>query len=212
MLAMTNIDSVLDDIFKEKGFQLYSNIERSDVSGKLALMDFLKECKAAKDKLVRKYKTSDKWGKMRCDLETGNMYVILVKEVTFWRKSIERRMHRTPRLRSPYRIDFTTRVPEEIVCAVEDLLTCEMSTMYGLDIHLTKRLIEIRIWSKKRLELFFKDLICRELPQKEINKCNVELIVTKEKMFTLRYRKATETLNVSCFYGLWNEYFAPQHF
>ena len=209
MLAVTNLDTVLDTIFKEKEFQLYCKIDRADVGEKVALMDFFKELRSAKGKLIRKYKASDKWEKLRCDLQMGNLHVVLVKEVCFWRKLIERRMRRTPRFCSPYRIDITLRISEDIFCSVKDLLTCV--TKYGLDLHLTKSQIEIKIWSKRRLELFFKNLIDQNLPKKEIKNCNVEHIVPKDKMFILKYRKTTETLNIICFYGVWNEYLVPQH-
>ena len=39
MLAVTNLDTVLDTIFKEKEFQLYCKIDRADVGEKDALMD-----------------------------------------------------------------------------------------------------------------------------------------------------------------------------
>lgn len=175
----------------------------------LHLWNFFRELRSAKGKLIRKYKSSDEWGKLQCDLQMANMYVVIVKEVSFWRKLIERRMRRSPRLCSPYRIDIKLRVSEEIFCSVKDLLTCV--TKYGLDIHLTKSLIEVKIWSKRRLELFFKDVIDKNLPKKEIKNCNVELIVSKDKMFILRYKKTTETLNIICFYGVWNEYLVPQH-
>jgi hypothetical protein len=148
-------------------------------------------------------------GKLQCDLEMRNLYVVLVKEVCFWIKLIERRMRRTSSLCSLYRIDITLRISEEICCSVKDLLTCV--TKFGLDLHLTKSQIEIKIWSKRRLEWFFKNLTDQNLPKKEIKNCNVELIVSKDKMFILRYRKTTETLNIICFYGIWNEYLVPQH-
>ena len=71
MLAVTNLDTVLDTIFKEKEFQLYCKIGRADVGEKVALMDFFKELRSAKGKLIRKYKASDEWEKLRCDLQMG---------------------------------------------------------------------------------------------------------------------------------------------
>ena len=39
----------------------------------------------------------------------------------------------------------------------------------------------------------------------------VELIVSEDKMFMLRYRKTTETLNITSYYGVWNKHLVPQH-
>jgi hypothetical protein len=60
-VVVTNLDTVLDIFFKEKEFQLYCKIDRADVGEKVALMDFFKELRSAKGKLIRKYKASDEW-------------------------------------------------------------------------------------------------------------------------------------------------------
>lgn len=141
----------------------------------------------------------------------GNVHVIVVKEVIYWRKLIERRMRKTSRLCSPYPIDVTVRVSEEIFFSVKEILNCLLVAKYGLEVHETNRIIEIKIWSKRRLELFFKNVTDLNLPRKIVNDCTVELIVSEDKMFMLRYRKTTETLNITSYYGVWNKHLVPQH-
>ena len=55
MMSMTNMKSVLDDMFEKKESELYSNIASADVDQKLALVDFFKELRSAKDLIVKKY-------------------------------------------------------------------------------------------------------------------------------------------------------------
>lgn len=55
MMSMTNMKSVLDDMFEKKESELYSNIVSADVDQKLALVDFFKELRSAKDLIVKKY-------------------------------------------------------------------------------------------------------------------------------------------------------------
>ena len=47
--------SVLDDMFEKKESELYSNIASANVDQKLALVDFFKELRSAKDLIVKKY-------------------------------------------------------------------------------------------------------------------------------------------------------------
>ena len=211
MVEKTKVDTVLDEVFKKTEFKLYCKLDRADIGEKLALMDFFKELRIAKDKLICKYKASDELAKLQCNLKMGNVHVIVVKEVIYWRKLIERRMRKTPRLCSPYRIDVTVRVSEEIFLSVKEILNCLLVAKYGLEVHETNGIIEIKIWSKRRLELFFKNVTDLNLPRKIINDCTVELIVSEDKMFMLRYRKTTETLNITSYYGVWNKHLVPQH-
>ena len=44
MMSMTNMKSVLDDMFEKKESELYSNIASADVDQKLALVDFFAIC------------------------------------------------------------------------------------------------------------------------------------------------------------------------
>ena len=44
MMSMTNMKSVLDDMFEKKESELYSNIASADVDQKLALVDFFVIC------------------------------------------------------------------------------------------------------------------------------------------------------------------------
>ena len=55
MMSMTNMKSVLDDMFEKKESELYSNIASADVDHKIALVDFFKELGSAKDLIVKKY-------------------------------------------------------------------------------------------------------------------------------------------------------------
>ena len=43
MMSVTNMKSVLDDMFEKKESELYSNIASANVDQKLALVDFFKE-------------------------------------------------------------------------------------------------------------------------------------------------------------------------
>ena len=49
MMSATNLKSILDDMFEKKEFELYGNIASADVDQKLALTDFFKELRSAKD-------------------------------------------------------------------------------------------------------------------------------------------------------------------
>ena len=58
MMSVTNMKSVLDDMFEKKESELYSNIALADVDQKLAVVDFFKELRSAKDLIVKKYEAT----------------------------------------------------------------------------------------------------------------------------------------------------------
>ena len=80
--------------------------------------------------------------------------------------------------------------------------------------HQSKGTTTIKIWSKRKLELFFNNILGAAsggLPTKVIKNATVKIWISKEKAFTLKYAKALERIEISCFYGVWNEHHVPQH-
>ena len=212
MMRSTNMRSVLDDMFEKKESELYSNIPSADVGQKLALVDFFKELGSAKDLIVKKYEATCERQKLHYAMELGKVHTLVAKEVLYWKKVIQRRMHKTPRHSCPYRIDLSYRLSEEIFSCIKNLLTCV--SQYGLEIHKSKGSTTIKIWSKRKLELFFNDVLGAAnggLPTKVVKNATVKILISEQKVFTLKYTKAPERREITCFYGVWNEHHVPQH-
>lgn len=110
MMSATNMKSVLDDMLEKKESELYSNIALACVDQKLALVDFFKELRSAKDLIVKKYEATCERQKLHYAMELGKVYTLVAKEVLYWKKVIQRRMHKTPRQSCPYRIDLSLRM------------------------------------------------------------------------------------------------------
>ena len=175
------------------------------------MVDFFKELRSAKDLIVKKYEATCETKKLHYAMELGKVHTIVAKEVLYWKKVIQRRMHNTPRQSCPYRIDLSYRLCEEIFSGIKDL-TCV--SQYGLEIHQSKAITTIKIWSKGKLELFFNDVLgaaSAGLPTKVIKNATVKILISKQKVFTLKYTKASERMEITCFYGVWNEHHVPQH-
>ena len=213
MTEMTNLDVVLEDNLEEIEFKLYCGIDRSCVPEKLALGDFFKELRSTKDLLIQKYKATDERVKLHLELafETGKLHSVVVKEVRYWMKLLSRRMRRTPRNSRPYRIDILYRVSDEVFTYILKFLTCV--TCYGLEIeNLQKgKVTFIKVWYKRKMELFLNDLIGENLPVKTVKGCRLQVLISCERLFTIKYRRTSEKLDISCYYGLWNQYQVPQH-
>ena len=212
MMSKTNLKSVLDDMLEKTESEVSGNIAWADVDQKLALVDFFKELRCAKDLIVKKYETTCEREKLHCAMELGKVHTLVAKEVLYWKKVIQRRMRKTPRQACPYRIDVSHRLSEEIFSCIKDLLTCV--SQYGLEMHQSKGTTTIKIWSKRKLELFFNDILGAAsggLPTKVIKNATVKILISKEKVFTLKYAKASERIEINCFYGVWNEHHVPQH-
>ena len=80
--------------------------------------------------------------------------------------------------------------------------------------HQSKGTTTFKIWSKRKLELFFNDILGAAgggLPTKIIKNATVKILISQEKVFTLKYAKASERIEINCFYGVWNERHVPQH-
>ena len=137
--------------------ELYDNIAWADVDQKLALIDFFKELRSAKDLIVKKYETTCEREKLHCAMKLGKVHTLVTKRSTLLKKVIQRRMRKTPRQACPYRIDVSYRLREEIFSYIKDLLTCV--SQYGLEMHQSKGTTTIKIWSKRKLELFFNDIL-----------------------------------------------------
>ena len=213
MTEMTNLDVVLEDNLKKIEFQLYCSIDRSCVPEKLALGDFFKELCSRKDLLIQKYKAKDEKVKLHCELAlvTDKLHSVVVREVRYWMKILGRRMRRIPRSTRPYRIDISYRVSDKVFTYILKFLTCV--TCYGLEIENLKNggVSFIKVWYKRKMELFLNDLIGENLPVKTVKGCRLEVLISRERLFTIKYRKTSEKLDISCYYGLWNQYQVPQH-
>ena len=161
---------------------------------------------------MKKYESTCEREKLHYAMELGKVHTLVAKEVLYWKKVIQRWMCKTPRQACPYRMDVSHRLSEEIFSCIKDLLTCV--SQYGLEMHQSKDAITIKIWSKRKLELFFNDILGAAsggLPTKVIKNATVKIWISKEKAFTLKYAKALERIEVNCFYGVWNEHHVPQH-
>jgi hypothetical protein len=202
----------LDDLLSRKESEVYSSTPRNDVGKRLALSSFFKELRSAKDKLVKKYAAQNERERLHCVMEIAGLKSLVVKEVLYWNKTILRRMRKTPRQGSPYRIHISHRLSSEIFEYVKDLLECVNA--YGVEVITTKNITTLNISYERKLELFLKDILGEAfdgIPQKVIDNCTVKLLVTMEKLFTIKYSKSTEKLDIHCFYGLWNQFNVPQH-
>ena len=167
----------------------------------------------AKDKLVTKYEATNERQRLHCAMEIAGLKSIIVKEVVYWKKTILRRMRKTPRQGSPYRIDISHRLSSEVFKYLRDLLTCVSA--YGVEVITSRNVTTINISYERKLELFLKDILGQAFdgfPKKTIDDCKVKLLVSKEKLFTIKYSTSLEKLDIRCFYGLWNELSIPQHF
>lgn len=212
MMSKTNLKSVLDDMLEKAESELCGNIAWADVDQKLALIDFFNELRSAKEVIVKKYESTCEREKLHYAMELGKVHTLVAKEVLYWKKVIQRRMSKTPRQACPYRIDVSHRLSEETFSCIKDLLTCV--SQYGLEMHQSKGATTIKIWSKRKLELFFNDILGAAsggLPTKVIKNATVKILISKEKASTLKYAKALERIEVNCFYGVWNEHHVPQH-
>ena len=112
----------------------------------------------------------------------------------------------------PYSTDVSHRLSDEIFSCIKDLLTCV--SQYGLEMHQSKGTTTIKIWSKRKLELFFKDIlgaVSGGLPTKVNKNATVKILTSKDKVVNLKFSKASERIEINCFYGVWNEHHAPQH-
>ena len=145
--------SVLDDMLEKTESELYGNIAWAGVDQKLALIDFFKELRSAKDLIVKKYETTCEREKLHCAMKLGKVHTLVAKEVPYWKKVIQRQMRKTLRQACPYRIDVSHRLSEEIFSCIKDLLT--RVSQYGLEMHQSKGTTTITIWSKRNIELFF---------------------------------------------------------
>ena len=88
MMSKTNLKSVLDDMLEKTGSELYGNIAWADVDQKLALIDFFKELRSAKD-LIVKYETTCEREKLHCAMKLGKVHTLVAKEVLYWKKVIQ---------------------------------------------------------------------------------------------------------------------------
>ena len=131
MIASTNLSVILDETFNQKEFEIYSSISSCNVDQKLAVMDFFKELRTAKEQLIRKYAAANDRQRIHCAM--GEMRSLAVKKVLYWMQTIHRRMRKTSRQKCSYRIDICLRMSEEIFSYVKDLLTCVSE--YGLEVH-----------------------------------------------------------------------------
>jgi hypothetical protein len=196
----------------KKEFEIYNSINRDAVGEKVALSGFFKELRSAKDQLIGKYAAKNERERLHCCMGIGGMKSLVVKEVLYWNKTILRRMRKTPRQGCPYRIDISHRLGWEIFVCVRDLLTCV--NCYGVDVSTKKNTTTITIDYERKLDLFFKDILAEAFdgfPKKTIQDSTVKLLISKEKLFIIKYTQSTEKLDIRCFYGLWNEHQVPQH-
>ena len=69
MMSKTNLKSVLDDMLEKTESEVSGNIAWADVDQKLALVDFFKELRSAKDLIVKKYETTCEREKLHCAME-----------------------------------------------------------------------------------------------------------------------------------------------
>lgn len=195
----------LDDLLSRKESEVYNSTPRNDVGKRLALSSFFKELRSAKDKLVKKYAVQNERERLHCVMEIAGLKSLVVKEVLYWNITILRRMRKTPRQGSPYRIHISHRLSSEIFQYVKDLLTCV--TVYGVEVKTTKKITTLNISYERKLELFLRDILGKAFdgfPLKVIDNCTVKLLVTMKKL-------STEKLDIYCFYGLWNQFNVPQH-
>lgn len=175
----------LDDLLSRKESEVYNSTPRNDVGKRLALSSFFKELRSAKDKLVKKYAVQNERERLHCVMEIAGLKSLVVKEVLYWNTTILRRMRKTPRQGSPYRIHISHRLSSEIFQYVKDLLTCV--TVYGVEVKTTKNITTLNISYERKLELFLRDILGEAFdgfPQKVIDNCTVKLLVTMKKLST----------------------------
>jgi len=135
---------------------------------------------------------------------------IIAAEIMFWLKSIRRRMTASPRARNPWFIELKRALPKEIFVVLQEAVL-QSPSMFGISVEG----LAIKYCEKKRL---IRDLaklaICDTSVIKEQTikhfkgkrqGCRAEVVVSVEKPCILFYNEKRMEVEISLYYGYWNE-------
>ena len=139
------------------------------------------------------------------------VWTILSSEVQIWLKCIYRRMHLSPRARNPWFIEFKHDFSAVIFNHLSDAVK-KSSTSYGVVVEDTS----VKFTQLNRLVRDLAKFSCLaynkvdEKLQKSFRpkqkKFVAKLLVSDRKPFVINFIPKKMEINITCYYGCWNEF------
>ena len=211
---LESLSAEIDALFKQVELKYWGLLPWDEISEKLAVQDFFRELSRGKKEAIIAY--SNKYSPEE-KLAASYLHDMACSELTFWAKSISRRLYFTARHSHPWVVEFSSRLQTLVFEHIIKTLTC--SSSFAVNIHLKRtakerkvkeRTVEI-INYRKLCQLFAVAGNCETSLKKDVSgKGRVNVIVNDSKPFVLTYNEQKETVTVMCHYGSWNTDGVPQ--
>ena len=158
-------------LFKQVELKYWGLLPWDEISEKLAVQDFFRELSRGKKEAIiacsNKYSPEEK-------LAASCLHDMACSELTFWAKSISRRLYFTARHSHPWVVEFSSRLQTLVFEHIIKTLTCCSS--FAANIHL-KRTAKERKVNERSVEI----INCRKLCQLFAVAGNCETSLIKER-------------------------------
>ena len=213
------LSSEIDKLFKDIELKYWGLLPWDAISEKLAVKDFFRKLSHAKKNAIIAHSSKYTSEQKLASTSSVCLHGMACSELSFWTKSILRRMYFTVKHSHPWMIVLSSRLPKPIFDYIIEVLTCSSSFSVSInDTHLAKGRAKkeriVRITNKRKLY----QLLCTGVDgNDELNfkknvagKGHVDLIVSENKPFVITYSYVKENVNIMCHYGSWNTNGVPQ--
>lgn len=211
------LSSDVDKAFKDIELKYWGVLPWDAITEKLAVQDFFRKLSNAKKKAMIAHSSGYTSEEKLASTSFACLHGMACSELSFWTKSILRRLFFTVKHSHPWMIVFSSRLQKEVYNYIIEVLTCSSSFSVSVnDTYLAKgRAIKERIVSitnKRKLEQLLSTAVDHELTFKKDfpGKGHVDLIVSESKPFVIKYSYIKEIVNIMCHYGSWNTSGVPQ--
>ena len=205
------ISKEIDKFYGKLEMKYYSGIQREDVPQKLAVQDLFKELAVLKEQAMKSHSEANLREKLKfkkCDL-----HHMACSEVSYWKKTLMRRQFLTAKHSHPWVIEFTSRLQEDIFKHIVNIITS--TSNFGVQTRTRRANKEqiVEVTSKSKLQQMLRFCLGNEetnLKREIPGKGKTDIIIDREKPFTVTYNSGNEVVKVSCHYGAWNNDNVPQ--
>ena len=134
-------------------------------------------------------------------------------EVSYWKKTLMRRQVLTAKHSHPWVIEFTSRLQEEIFKHIVNIITSTSNFGVHTRPGRTNKEQIVEVTSKPKLQQMLRFCLGNEetsLKREFPGKGKTDIIIDREKPFTVSYNSGNEVVKVYCHYGAWNNDNVPQ--
>lgn len=205
------ISKEIDDFYGKLEMKYYRGIQREDIPQKLAVQDLFKELAILKEQTMKSHSEANLREKLKfkkCDL-----HHMACSEVSYWKKTLMRRQFLTAKHSHPWVIEFTSRLQEDIFKHIVNILTSTSNFGVHTRPERTNKEQIVEVTSKPKLQQMLRFCLGNEdtsLKREFPGKGKTDIIIDREKPFTVSYNSGNEVVKVYCHYGAWNNDNVPQ--